>query len=108
MVRVQARADGPVLLQPVAHGLNVAVPFEAPERCIVHEDLAVDAHDVEQADVRRAQRGPLFVGQVEFAQETFEIRIEPLPCVRVPVQLVEKLLDVVETHLPRLGTLWVS
>ena len=50
-------------LDAVAHALKIIRPFDAAEGCEMHQDLAVDAQDIEKADIRLQNCAALLFAQ---------------------------------------------
>ena len=67
-----------MLAHAVAHRVDVDVPRLAEQRGVVHEDLAVDAHDVEQADVAALDRRALLRGELVLVEQRALVRVEAL------------------------------
>ena len=105
---VEARAHGPVLAHAVAHRVDVDVPRLAEQRGVVHEDLAVHAHDVQQADVAALEGRALLAVSSYSSSSAVAVGVEALAHAGVAVQLIQQLLHVVEAHrhahLPSVGT----
>jgi hypothetical protein len=64
------------------------VPGLTEQRRVVHQDLAVHAHHVEQADVAGEERGTLLVREVVFAEQLVAVRVEALAHERIAVELI--------------------
>src|SRR5215469_2947033 len=95
---IQAGSHRTILALALAHGLDVGAPLITPQRRIVHEDLPIHPHDVEQAHVGRANRAPLLIGQLVLREEPLDVFLEATAHGRVAIELEEELLRIVQTH----------
>src|SRR5579871_786294 len=68
------------------------------QRRVVHEELPVDTHHVEETDIGLADGPALLLAEVILAEELLTLLLEADPHPRVTIQLVDQLLHVIETH----------
>src|SRR5690606_13126961 len=96
--RIQPGAHRTVFPDALPHRFGVLLPFLSKQRGVVHQDLPVHAHHVEQPDVAFDDRVSLLVRELVLRQEIVAVLLEPSPDRGIAVQLIKRLLHVIKTH----------